>query len=191
MTEKESKEKIGNLALIGIKRYELIIVLVILLSFIGKILEIDTADIFFVLSTGFLSVLYFVRAFAKIDIIFSGGLDVFTNSLYSYSLSLTLLGVLFRLNQFPGYTMMLMVGLITLFITTVLIIYLISQKSDSKVFNTRSILRALIILMLGAFLWLTPTDTLVELEILEPIDNTEQFDINKSTTVLKDSTKQI
>ena len=155
------------------KKFELIVGLIAILGIFLKILHLPGSGILIMLTFAILSLFYYVFSFA----LFNGIelRDVFKNAFYKdtnakrmigavglgWTLSVIILGVLFKLQFFSGANMLLQRGLVTLvLILFIAIIFYFRNKAD---YYKRIFKRIAIYGGLGLVLYLTPTSTLVDM----------------------------
>lgn len=154
------------------KKFELILGLLAILGIILKLLDIPGNGILTVLVLCTLSMLYFFFGFALFNDIRLR--DIFKNASYKdtnakriigaiglgFALSLVTIGGLYKLQFWPGASMQLMVGLaITGLIMLIAAIFYFRNKAD---YYTRVFKRIAIYGGLGLVLYLTPSNTLVD-----------------------------
>ena len=103
------------------------------------------------------------------------GVDRFLKKLAALGCSTGIVGLLFRLSNWPGGKEIQILGLIATCLALVGILYIRNKKPESGLFNNRWIIRVMVIAVLSLFLLLTPTDKLIEIGILNdyvPINDT-------------------
>jgi predicted membrane channel-forming protein YqfA (hemolysin III family) len=142
-----------------------------------------------VLST--LAVFNFYNSFAPLKDEKAGGLGIFINKIVYFALSVGVIGVLFRLENWSGYDVMLMLGCISLAIGLAFVLFINSKESELKIFSSRVILRILVILAVGVLLYFTPRENLIKLRLIKEMrmPQTEQG-IQSPADSLNNSTKK-
>jgi hypothetical protein len=142
---------------------------VLIIALVIKRLTNFPAGIFVNISLLALSTLYFFSAFASFKDEQAGGIEIFVNKLLSWSCSVGITAILFRLESFKGYKPLAAIGCGILLILLPVILYIKSKKRDLKLFNSRYLIRMSVICFLGFFLAFTSRDVLVNLGILEKV----------------------
>jgi len=175
---KEQLEKIGIIAIKILNRFEIGLAIAAILSFTAMTQRIEFGNVFLIIILSLLSILYFFKAFAILDDPLATGIEIFLTKLYTWSLSIIMLGITFVMNRWPMWDTQLTIGVMTLFIVTIFIIFIKAKKPELKVFSSKTIYRAIIVLIIGAFLLFTPADKLSEIGIISPPDQVEQVDNN-------------
>lgn len=177
-TQNEQASKIGNWILPRIDKYEVILALVFIMALFLKRSTTLPVGIFMVLSLLTLSTFYFFSGFAIIEDEHAGGIEIFVHKLASWSCSVGLISILYRLQGWVPYKIMAIVGCGTLLILLLVIFYLNSKKSELKIFGSRYIIRMILICILGFYLAYAPAGILIKQGI---IVNQELINSVKST----------
>ncbi|MCF8256684.1 MAG: hypothetical protein K9J06_03975 [Flavobacteriales bacterium] len=97
-----------------------------------------------------LSVIYFFTAYAVDQDDSVGPMDLFIAKLSSFGASVAVIGILFSLQNWPGATIQLMVGCGTLAAALPFVLIARSNNRGLKLFNSRTILRIIVIVAIGA-----------------------------------------
>ena len=152
------------------KRAEVILNAIAIIGILMILLEFPGGRFLLILSIGILSLLYFYLGFAIFnDLRFR---EIFKKISYSkikalhilgavgvgISLSICIIGILFRIMLWPGSAVQLLFGIISL--SAIIILCLIRLKSKVK-FYKRILLRVVPILALGLLLYMLPIRQLV------------------------------
>jgi hypothetical protein len=161
-TQNEQLTKIGNLVSSQLLKYEVIIVLVFLTGLVLRLTTDLKVSALIILSLNTLATLYFFSAFSVPKDENANGLEIFINKLASFSSSVAIIGILFRLQHWPGYNNMIILGCITLIILIPVILIIKSKKPDLTIFNQRLIIRLALVAVLGLFINFAPKDTLIK-----------------------------
>jgi hypothetical protein len=166
-TQNEQATKIANWIAPRIDNYEAILFLIFSIALILRISTAVPTDILMVLTLLVLAILYFFNAFAIIDDPYAGGVESFLHKLASWACSITIIGILFRIENWTNYKLMLMTGCCTLVIIFPIILYIKSKKTELTHFNSRYVLRIILICLVGFFLVFVSPDRLVKNKILK------------------------
>ena len=110
-------------------------------------------NILIVLSLFALGLTYFLLSFALPESDKPEAMIIFANTLSGYSLSVSLIGILFKLMNFPGSDIMLLIGSITLILILPTIIYMKSKNKEWNFFNNRYLIRLFVFGASGIILW--------------------------------------
>ena len=154
------------------KKFELSVGLIAIIAIILKVLQIPGSGVLTVLTFSTLSIFYYL-SFALFNSIRLR--DIFKSAAYKdtnakriigavglgFSLSAILMGALFKLQFWPGGTAQLKIGLVTTGI--ILIIAAIFYFRNKIEYYRRVFKRIAVIGGLGLLLYMTPTDTLVDI----------------------------
>jgi hypothetical protein len=139
-----------------------------LIGLMLKISGIPQGGILILLSLSAISLVYFLSAYQTHEAE-TPAMTRFLHKLLFWSASICVIGILFRLQSFAGYNTMLLVGCISLSLGLIFNFF-------SKVYLDRKILiRTIIILAVGISLYITPSEKLKELKI---INSTEMVNKN-------------
>lgn len=132
-------------------KLEIITIFLFLISFIFIEINPQISSILRVLSLSFLAVIEFFLAHYKTED--SNPLKLFSNKLLQLSFAVSIIGVLFTIQCWPGYNPMLMVGFSSILIG--IIGYTFTYYKDHNVFNFSNLnyLRVLILFFALAFLY--------------------------------------
>jgi len=137
-----------------------------LTTFIGlalKVSGISQGSILILLSLSAISLVYFLSAYQSHEAE-TPAMTKFLHKLLFWSASICSIGILFRLRSFAGYNTMLIVGRMSLSLGLIFNFF-------SKVELDRNILiKTIIILAVGISLYLTPSEKLKELKIINSIE---------------------
>ena len=95
-----------------------------------------------------LSVLYFFMCYADYKTETNINVKIFDFIIYiiNWSRSVSIVGILFAITNWPGDKMMLTVGIITLFLGLLVILYFVIKNSKDEIFSLTEFFRSLIIL---------------------------------------------
>src|ERR1039457_5350940 len=126
--QNEQLSKIGNWVLSRLDKYESMIVLVFLVGFVLKVMTDLKVGILIVISLTTLAILYFLKGFSATGDENAGGLEIFVDKLVSFGGSVATIGILFRIEYWPGYHMMILSGCMTLAISLPIILVLKSKN---------------------------------------------------------------
>jgi hypothetical protein len=118
-----------------------------------------------VLST--LAMLYFFNAYLPIEDKLAGPIEIFVNKLVSISLSVSVIGIFFRMMNWPHPIPFIFAGPILLGVIFVVILYLHSKKPELTIFTKRLKIRVFIIATIGLIIFFTPTEKLIEMGIMK------------------------
>jgi hypothetical protein len=164
-TENEYLVKIAGKLANSLPAVETFLALSSLAGFLLKYFNIGIGGIILVISLGALAIVYFLLAFKSIEPE-TGAVKIFVNKLIYWGLSVCVLGILFRIQNYPGFNNMIIIGSITLFFT---VIYSLIKEAGNE---RRLVIRVIIILIIGLSLFFTPAEKLSELNIIHQVENT-------------------
>jgi len=157
-------------------KYEIILALVFLVSLFLRISGFLFSGTLMTLVLSTLAVFYFYNSFAPLKDEKAGGLEVFINKLVYFALNIGVIGVLFRLENWSGYDVMLKLGCVSLAICLAFVLFINSKEAELKIFSFRVILRIVVILAFGVLIYFTPKESLIKVRLINEmkIPQTEQ-----------------
>lgn len=156
MNQNKQIIKISNWVSAKIEKYELILVLIFILGIILKSTTELSVNFLITLPLSILVILYFFHAYADTNLEDSGAFIRFIHYLSSFANSVAILGILFKLQNWPGYDTLLIQGCSALTIILIIILVLKIKFSDLKCFPRRYLVRILIIALVGSGLYFIP-----------------------------------
>ena len=162
-TQNESLAKLADKLNPKLKTVESVLAITTLIGLELKSSEITQGGILLVLTLSALALVYFLSAYKSFETD-TPIMPRFLFRLISWASSIGVIGILFRLQNYAGYNTMLIVGCVSLFMGLCIKFY---TKID---FSKRIIIRALIILAIGLCLYLTPSEKLKELKIINSVE---------------------
>jgi hypothetical protein len=150
--ENQQAKKIGNYIKSKLIGYENGIVILLLLLIIIKSATHAPLGIFITILFLALATFYFLLAYADLDDELAGGLEIFIHKLASWSLSVSLIGILFLVQHWTFSDLFLRVGGLTLFACICAILWSKRKKPALRVFDFRYILRIIVLCTISLFL---------------------------------------
>ena len=115
-----------------------------------------------------LAIIYFFKSFEPL----AGENNaqvIFIDKLIWMSLSISTLGILFRLLNSPGYNMMIIIGSVSLSLSFLLILSVKKNKPQVAIFDKRYIIRVILMCLISLALKFTPSNNLVEIGLIDEI----------------------
>jgi hypothetical protein len=149
MEKTDPQTKIGNLCQSIILKYELLILVLIILVLGLRIFHIPDTGIVTTLCLMTASVIYFFSAFAVIEEHEFTAIDNFIQKFLGIASSVSIIGIHFLIQHWPNGRMMITVGLISLIMCFVLIVYQKRKNPEIDKFNQLVRLRIIIISLLS------------------------------------------
>lgn len=166
-TQNEQAAKIGNWIATRLEKFEAILFLIFIVAFILKTFTDLPSGILIVLTLMILATFYFFSAFAMINDEYAGSMESFLHKLASWSCSIAIIGILFTIESWNSSKLFLQIGCFTLIIVIPAILYINFKKAEMKFFNSRYILRLILICCVGLFLTFTSHDLLLKAKIIK------------------------
>lgn len=153
----ESTVRLVNWINPRLRSIELVLGLTALIGLGLKAQGIPFGGIILLLSLSSLGMAYFFNAnsIPKEPIV---AMEIFANKLTSYGSAVAVVGILFRLQNWPGFENMLIAGCAALSVSIVI--------SFVKNTSRKDLFRSIVIIAVGAALFLTSKEKLVEMHIL-------------------------
>jgi hypothetical protein len=156
----------GNWIAARLDKYEAVIFLVLIFALIIKTTTEIPINFLIVLVLMAMAIMYFFSGFSNINFDYAGGLDIFFHKLASWGCSIGIIGILFRLQSWASYDLLIWIGCATMIIILPFIVYRKSKNEELKLFNSRYILRIVLICIVGFFFAYAPNDVLVKSKII-------------------------
>lgn len=167
--QNETAIKIGNWIAPRLDKSELILSALIIAGLAMKPIFGLQLNIAIILLFSISSVMYFFNSFSDPDSNMEDKVDLFIKYLTYWSLSIGLLGILFRLQSWPGSDRMIIVGCSTLIVLFPVILIRNSKKPDSTPVPIRLLLRILLIGSLGLLLNFADKDYLTDIGLIDDL----------------------
>jgi hypothetical protein len=155
INQQELAMKIGNWVSVRINKYEIMLSFVFFTGLLLHLLIDADVRIMMILPLSLLSVLYFFNAFAVPDEHYPGALMLFFHKLACFATSVTLIGIIFRIQHFPGYEMSITIGTITLLVLLPFMFFVLLKKEEGLLFYQRLLLRIGIVAASGLLFYFT------------------------------------
>lgn len=152
----ELREKFSNWFDPKADTYELILVIVFIGFLVLQSLFGLAVNKYLILLLGALSILYYLKIHTISKDPYAGGIELFIDKVSSQVLSVAVIGVLFKLQSWPGANTMLFLPAITLIILLPVMLYLQSKNSELSIFTQWAKFRILTVAALCIFLIYTP-----------------------------------
>jgi hypothetical protein len=170
-TQNEQVAKIGNWIATRLEKFEAILLLIFIASFMLKASTDLPVGILIVLTLMTLAAAYFFSAFAMINDEYAGSIESFLHKLASWSCSIAIIGILFTLESWNSSKLFLQIGCFALIFVIPAIIYINSKKTELKFFNSRYILRLVLVCSIGLFFVFASHDLLIKTKIIKIATN--------------------
>lgn len=152
MNENKRLNAFSNLIKAKLIKYELIMVVVIVLVIMLRYMHVPFSGILAVITLSAMSVIYYLFAFSTADEPNLTKYDRFIYMLSSFGSSLSLIGILFTLQKWPGEKSMLLSGMPLLLMVLIYIVIQNSKGQKPEIFNTPFIVRVLVLLVAAGFM---------------------------------------
>jgi hypothetical protein len=152
----QKPSEIGNLVRDKILKYEFIFLLIIVLTYAGKLLNLPfpIEIVFFSLMT--IAIIYFFSTFQTPEKIGLTGFDLFFVKFCAISSSVAVMGILYSFLKISGYKEMLLIGSFSLLPSFVYILNYRIKNQDSGIFTIWVLFRCLLLIAIAiAQLWNT------------------------------------
>ena len=146
----DPKAKIGDFIQSKILKYELLILSIIVFILILTFLNLPFAGLIATLVLMTVSIIYFFSAFATPTNPEFSAIDLFFNKLTALGCSVSVIGVLFRIQHWPFGKNIITVGLITMIISLAYIIYQKNKTPEIEIFNKLILVRLIILILVSA-----------------------------------------
>jgi hypothetical protein len=169
--QNEQLIKIGNWISRRLDKYEGILGSIFFIIIIVKISTELPVNFFITIILETLAILYFLNAFSVLNNQENDAFGLFVYKLSSLGFTMVIIGILFRIQNWPGYSIMLLIGSITMIISLIFFLIIKNKKPQITIFNSRWIIRTLLMAFIGFTLYFTSTDSIVKARLINPIEN--------------------
>ncbi|HOT89048.1 MAG TPA: hypothetical protein PKZ43_08500 [Bacteroidales bacterium] len=162
-------EKLAKLAKKLDSKLSSIEAILVLTSLIGLFLRssnIPLGTFILLISLSTLAIMYYIISYRLSADKEISPMKNFLDKLCLWGLSISIIGILFRLQNYPGFQSMISIGCSTL------ILFLIFSFIKKQETDSRLILRTIIIAAIGLSLYFTPKEKLIDLRIISSIEKT-------------------
>ncbi|MBN2742803.1 hypothetical protein LX69_00411 [Breznakibacter xylanolyticus] len=146
----EQMKKIGNWLNPIFERIEMVVLVFFLLGMALK--TFFDINVLLMVSLSVLGLLYFVKAFADPEGENITAFDRFMHRVVFYLMSVSVFGILFNLNHFPGASIMSLVGGVGLIIALIVVFIIKARHGDASVYDTRFVRRMIYVAALALVL---------------------------------------
>ncbi len=167
LNQNAQNKKINDWLSTKFDKFEIIFAFAILLILLLESTGDLPLGMFKVMILSTLAMLYFFNAYSPVEDKLAGPIEIFVHKLVSISLSISVIGILFRLLNWPHSIPFLFVGPVMLVVIFVVILYLQSKKPELTVFTKRLKIRVFIIAIIGLIIFFTPAEKLIEIGIMK------------------------
>ena len=150
METMDPKTKIGDFIKSRILRYELQILVLIILILLLRIFNIPFTGMIGTLVLMSISVIYFFSAFAVTEDSELTAIDNFIYKLTAIASSVVIIGILFLIQHWPNGKMMITIGLLSLIASLSYIVYQKIRRPEEEKFNNLILLRIIILGIISA-----------------------------------------
>jgi hypothetical protein len=154
MENTDPKTKIGNFFQLKVLKFELHILALIIIVICLAVYKIPYSGLLLTLVLMSAACIYFFSAFAIPDVAEFTAIDSFLHKLVSLGSSVAIIGVLFIVQKWPSGDTMIYIGLLTLGMCLVVLVYQRVKNPEIDKFNKLVILRIIVLLLIsGGFLY--------------------------------------
>ena len=149
----EYQVKVANKINTIVQKYELIILLVVLLSIAMKLLTVPFFEQIFIPLLGIISTVYFFTSMAVSENNEITAIDKFAQKIIGLASAMTLIGILFTIQKWPNYELMILVGSISLSFALIYLIIRKTKNPEIEIFNKFLIIRVFILILVSVGLF--------------------------------------
>jgi len=146
----DPKAKIGDFIQSKILKFELLILAIIVFILILTFLNLPFVRLIATLVLMTVSIFYFFSAFATPANPGFSSIDLFFNKLTALGCSVSVIGVLFRIQHWPNGKTMVTVGLITMIISLAYIIFQKNKTPEIEIFSKLILVRLIILILVSS-----------------------------------------
>lgn len=145
----DPKTKIGNMIQLKVLKYELLILAFIVLAGGLAVLKVPCSGLFLTLVLLSAACIYFFSAFAIPEGVEFTAVDNFLHKLVALGSSVAIIGILFIIQKWPSGDTMITVGLLTLGMCLIALVYQRMKISETTKFNNLVLLRIVVLLLIS------------------------------------------
>ena len=167
--------KIGDWVFENLNKFEVYILLIFIIGLTFRMFTEINSSLLIIIPLLILGISYFLKSFSTIANENISGLERFIYKLASWSASVSVVGICYKIESWPGADTMLFIGITSLIIAIPLIIYKRIQNTDLELFDNRLFVRLLLILTFSLTISLTQNSVLEEIGLTKKI-NTETIE---------------
>jgi len=149
MTENKEIIDLGNKIKTKLIQYERYIIAVIAICLVIKYLHIPLSGVICTLLLSTIGVMYFFSAFSNQYESEVTAFDIFIYKISGFASAVLIIGILFSIQHWPGFRNMLIMGLFTLLISLIYMIFQNGKRSESKPFDQWLIIRISVLIMIA------------------------------------------
>jgi hypothetical protein len=171
--------RMGGFAVTFMEKYEILIIIFAVFGISVNILKFPFSEIILTIPFSALAILYYLRSYAMSGNLAVSMRDRNIDKFYYYSIAIAILGILFQLNGWQGYNVILTFGGIGLLITLVLILMFKSNQEGSKILDKNSMPRLIIVMAIVILLKVVPTEKLIQYNLIKEMPAQEQVEKQK------------
>lgn len=171
--DNEMIRKIGQLIQRRLDKYELLLVALFIISILLKVAAFEPGEILLTLVLVTMACLYFFSSYGGIQQEQAGDLDTFLHKLLGWGSSVGCIGILFRIQNWEGYGLILLIGAATLAVSFIMLMIRIGKKPNLSAVYYRWIIRIVVMLSLIALLRLVPEESLKKWKLVSDTESIE------------------
>jgi hypothetical protein len=151
----DPKTKLGNLFLHKVLKYELLLLFLIILAVCLTLMKTPYSGLFLTMVLLSIACIYFFSAFGIPEVDEFTAIDSFLHKLVSLGSSVAIIGILFIIQKWPNAETMIYVGILTLGMCFIVLVYQRIKNPEIEKFNKLVFLRILVLILIaGGFLYL-------------------------------------
>lgn len=153
-TQSEILTKIGNRFRTLLMKYEIYIVIITLIGIVLQALSIEVGNYIMIFSFSLIVVCYYFDSFAITEDKNTTNFEKFVDRYSEWAGCIALLGILYKLSNWPMYGTMLLLGTISILIACPVMIVIKTRKKELTSFDKRILMRVSILLLTSGLLYL-------------------------------------
>jgi peptidoglycan/LPS O-acetylase OafA/YrhL len=157
--------RLGNWLTKNLRKAEIIILIVIALGLILKMLELNFGGVLIIISISTLAVFYFWSAYEVFEN--AKPFERFLSKLLSFGWSISIIGIQFLVQGWPGFEPMLTIGPVPLLVALIVILILKEKNIiENSIFDKSKLIRTFVIASLAISLHFCPKGMLIKYHII-------------------------
>lgn len=162
-------------------KIEAVLLSIVVVAIIIRPSVLGAGSLLLIISLSTLAMVNIFKSFEEIKE-FNHSNEIFVKKINGLGAAVAIIGILFRLLNWPGSNQMLIVGSVSMLAVVIMGVLLIAKYKEKSIITYKNLIKSLLILAVGATLLLTPWHILKKNKIVfeTNVDNKEQVDSTKN-----------
>lgn len=149
MSENKQVSLLINLFKTKVLKHEYFLILLLIVAVALPYLNIPESNLFTIFILAALTLIYFMSSYIIHEVERTPS-NLFVYKISSIASAITTLGILFNTQNWPDSTTLAVLGILTLFICLIYILFQNNNKSKSEIFNKAFVVRIIVLIIISA-----------------------------------------